>query len=197
MSNEPLDLLLEKLSAGDMEAVDRLFSTYEPYLRMVVRRHLPARLRPKFDSADVVQSVWACVLLGLRDRGWRFTTAEQLRAFLVLVTRHRLTDRHRHFRHAAERERPLSRTMPDQLPESRQPRPSELVQADDLWEKMLALCPTEHHELLRLRRQGLPLTEIAQRTGLHEGSVRRVLRQLARQLAFATDPVVGETDSLS
>jgi RNA polymerase sigma-70 factor (ECF subfamily) len=77
----------------------------------------------------------------------------------------------------------------DGLAASPEPRPSEVAQAGDLWEKMLALCPPEHHELLRLRRQGLLLTEIAARTGLHEGSVRRILRQLARQLALEQEPL--------
>jgi RNA polymerase sigma-70 factor (ECF subfamily) len=188
MTAEPLELLLQGLASGDREAVERVFSNYEPYLRVVVRRHLPVGLRPKFDSVDVVQSVWACVLHGLRDSGWHFASAEQLRSFLVLVTRHRLTDRYRHYQRALDHEQPLEATPPDLLPASTQPRPSEFAQAEDLWEKMLALCPPEHHELLRLKRQGLPLAEIAARTGLHEGSVRRVLRQLARQLAFAPAP---------
>lgn len=188
MSVEPLELLLQGMARGDREAVERVFARYEPYLRVVVRRHLPDGLRPKFDSVDVVQSVWACVLNGLRESGWRFQTAEQLRSFLVLVTRHRLTDRYRHYHRALDREQPLAVTPPDLLPPSAQPRPSEIAQAEDLWERMLALCPPEHHELLRLKRQGLPLAEIAARTGLHEGSVRRVLRQLARQLAFAAPP---------
>ena len=81
------------------------------------------------------------------------------------------------------------------LPPAAQPRPSEFVQAEDLWERMLALCPPGHHDLLRLKRQGLPLAEIAARTGLHEGSVRRVLRQLARQLAFTTPPL-SEADDI-
>src|SRR5206468_9905390 len=132
----------------------------------------PARLRAKFDSVDVVQSVWADLLRGFREAGWRFASAAHLRAFLVKVTRNRLTDRHRHFNRALEREQTLADANLHGGPPSRQPRPSELVQADDLWEKMLALCPPAHHEILRLKRQGLRLTEIAARTGLHEGSVR-------------------------
>jgi RNA polymerase sigma-70 factor (ECF subfamily) len=34
-----------------------------------------------------------------------------------------------------------------------------------------------------LKRQGLSLAEIAERTALHEGSVRRILYELARRLA--------------
>ena len=65
-----------------------------------------------------------------------------------------------------------------------QPRPSEVAQAGDLWERILAHCPAEHRALVVLRRQGYSLAEIAERTGLHPDSVRRILRTLARQLAF-------------
>ena len=182
MNDDPLDGLLEKLGSGDDAAAEQVFRTYEPYLRMVVRRMLPAQLRPKFDSVDVVQSVWADVLHGFRQSGWRFESTGQLRAFLVKVTRNRFIDRVRQQRRAVQ----LQRSMPDDLdhlPASDDPRPSELAQADELWERMLALCPASHHDLLLMRRQGRSLAEIAQQTGLHESSVRRILYDLARRLA--------------
>jgi RNA polymerase sigma-70 factor (ECF subfamily) len=184
MNAEPLEGLLEKLCSGDQAAAEQAFQAYEPYLRKVVRRQLPQRVRAKFDSCDIVQSVWASVLTGFRNAGWRFVDADHLRAFLVQATRNRFIDRVRQQDAALKRERPLTLTHAADLPESRDPRPSEVAQADDLWQKMLALCPAEHHEILRLRRLGLTLAEIASRTGLHEGSVRRILRQLARQLAL-------------
>jgi RNA polymerase sigma-70 factor (ECF subfamily) len=52
---------------------------------------------------------------------------------------------------------------------------------------MLALCAPEHQELLRLKRQGLAMDDLAARTGLHPGSIRRVLRNLARKLALQSD----------
>jgi len=188
MANEPLDELLRLLTEGDDAAAERVFLAYEPYLRKVVRRQLPRQLRAKLDSIDVVQSVWVHLLPGFREASWRFASPEQLLAFLVTVTRNRLTDRVRHFHRAIERERPLKGADADGLAMTGQPRPSEVAQANDLWDRMLALCPPEHHELLRLRRQGLQLAEIAARTGLHEGSVRRILRKLARQLAFDAPP---------
>jgi RNA polymerase sigma-70 factor (ECF subfamily) len=184
MSADPLDDLLERLCHGDDEAAEQVFRAYEPYLRMVVRRHLPPRLRAKFDSIDVVQSIWADVLHGFRKAGWKFTSAAHLRAFLVKATRNRFIDRVRRHRHATELERPL--VGDDQealLPASPEPRPSETAQADELWDQMLALCPPAHHELLRLKRQGYSLAEIAAQTGLHESSVRRILYDLARRLA--------------
>jgi RNA polymerase sigma factor (sigma-70 family) len=99
------------------------------------------------------------------------------------VTRNRFIDYIRHHQTALRREQPLVATDPERIPASRQPGPSELAQADDLWEQMLSLCPPAHHEVLRLKRQGLRLAEIAARTGLHEDSIRRILRKLAKQLA--------------
>jgi RNA polymerase sigma-70 factor (ECF subfamily) len=181
MSAEPLEALLDQLCHGDAAAAEQVFRTYEPYLRKVVRRKLPVALRAKFDSLDVVQSIWADLLDGFRDAGWRFADANHLRAFLVKVTRNRFIDRCRRYQTALDRERPLS-THPERLPASPLPRPSEVAQADDLWEQLLALCPPAHHDLLRLKRQGLPLPEIAARTGLHPASVRRILRELAQRL---------------
>lgn len=178
----PLDVLLERLCSGDVAAAEQVFVAFEPYLRKVVRRQLPASLRAKFDSVDIVQSVWAHLLHGFRDAGWRFPNTAALRAFLVTVTRNRLTDRVRHYRTTLERQQPLGNSGVEGLPAA-DPRPSEYAQASDLWNQLLALCPPEHSEMLRLKRQGLSLAEIAERTGLHPDSIRRILRKLARQLA--------------
>jgi RNA polymerase sigma factor (sigma-70 family) len=188
VSTEPLDVLLDRLREGDVSAAEEVFVTYEPYLRLVVRRYLPGRLRAKFDSIDVVQSVWVHVLHGLRAAVWRLTDRAHLRALLVTVTRRRLVSRCRHHQPALSREHP-GETDLEQLPAARQPRPSELAQAEELWQQMLDLCPPTHHQVLHLKRQGLRLEEIATHTGLHEGSVRRILRGLARRLALKQEPL--------
>jgi RNA polymerase sigma factor (sigma-70 family) len=190
--NEPLDKLLARLCSGDSAAAEQVFLAFEPYLRKVVRRHLPAPLRAKFDPADIIQSVWADVLHGFRKAGWRFIDADHLRGFLFIATRNRLIDRIRQHQKALDREEPLGEG--DQRHEfaSAQPRPSEVVQAGDLWEQILAHCPPEHRPIPELRRQGYSLAEIAERTGLHPDSVRRILRTLARKLAFEQAGVRGQ-----
>jgi RNA polymerase sigma-70 factor (ECF subfamily) len=187
VNEEPLDSLLDKMRCGDLQAAEQVFLAYEPQLRLIVRRQLSRRLRPKFDSLDVVQSVWAHVLHDFRARGCHLTTPDHLRNFLIRVTRNCLTDRLRHYRPALEREQSLAEAGTTSPVASNQPRPSEVARANELWDNMLAVCPPEHRELLYLKRQGLGLATIAARTGLHVDSVRRVLRQLARKIAFATD----------
>jgi RNA polymerase sigma-70 factor (ECF subfamily) len=182
--NGPLDQLLGQLCSGDAAAAAQVFVAYEPYLRKAVRRHLPTHLRAKFDSTDVVQSVWADLLRGFRQAGWRFADADHLRGFLYVATRNRLLDRIARHQKACQREKPVTADeCGDRLP-SPQPSPSEVAQASDLWERILARCPSEHRPILGLRQQGYSLAEIAARTGLHPDSVRRILRTLARQLAF-------------
>jgi RNA polymerase sigma-70 factor (ECF subfamily) len=183
--NEPLDDLLAQLCSGDPAAAERVFLAYEPYLRKVVRRHLPDPLRAKFDSTDIIQSVWADVLRGFREAGWHFIDADHLRGFLFIATRNRLIDRMRQHQGAVEREESLGEEGRHHLLPSPEPCPSEVAQADDLWQRIVAHCPAEHRPILGLKRQGYSLAEIAERTGLHPDSVRRILRTLARELAFA------------
>ncbi len=183
MTGDRLDALLAALDRGDDNAASELFLQCEPYLRMVVRRRLTPRLRSKFDSCDVVQSVWADVLGTLRQPDGRFPDVAHLRAFLTRATYNRFIDRLRQNRRALERETLLDERVAEALPPAKQPSPSEVAEAGELWEELLALCPPERRELLELKRQGLRLAEIAERTGLHEGSVRRILYELARRLA--------------
>lgn len=186
MPDEPPRDLLEQFARRDPAAIEVLYRVYTPYLRSVVRRLLSDRLRSKFDSADVVQSVWVQVVDQLGRSGWHVRSEAELRALLATIARRRLATRAR--RHAPA-ERPTEGPGWDweTVPEAGQPRPSEVAQGEELWERMLRICPPEHRSVLTLRREGLLLDEIAARTGLHEGSVRRILRLVFRDLALERD----------
>lgn len=185
MSAPLLDELLEKLHRGDASA-EEAFRAYEPYLRMVVRRRLSPGMRRKFDSMDIVQSVWADLYAGFHEADWQFADAAQLRAFLVKVTRNRFLDRARQQERAVAREQSLAALPMDVAPDAGA-TPSQEANAGELWERMLALCQPGHRELLDLKRQGYSLDEIAQQTGLHKSSVRRILYDLARRVAQTPD----------
>ncbi|HQU43223.1 MAG TPA: sigma-70 family RNA polymerase sigma factor [Pirellulales bacterium] len=182
MTADPLETLLSQLPGGDPAVVEQIFVNVAPGLRALVRRQLPQALRTKLDSEDVVLSIWTDVLDGLRKGRWSFQDAAHLRAFLNRAARNRVIDRQRQHRTALEKERRLSPDDCDSLADD-VARPSESLRTDELWQQLLTLCPPAHHDLLRMKRQGLSLDEIAQRTGLHPSSVRRILYDLARQLA--------------
>jgi RNA polymerase sigma-70 factor (ECF subfamily) len=184
MKSQSLDAVLAKLTSGDTAAAEQVFREYEPYLRKVVRRLLPERLRGKFDSLDIVQSAWGDLLLGFRNAGYRFASANQLRAFLVTAMRNRFIDRLRHEDRFLQKEVRVPDAVLEQLPATGQPSPSEQILAEDLWTRLLQLCPPEHRSILLLKRQGVSAADIAARTGLHPGTIRRILRNLASQMSL-------------
>ena len=198
MRTSQLEGLIERLNSGDVSAAEELFRLYEPTLRLLVRRQLRPALRAKFDSMDVVQSVWADVLEGFQDDRWHFADPAHLQAFLSRLARHRFLDNCRRNRAALSREVPLSESLPASALASSEPRASEIARRDEIWDRVLALCPPAHHDLLRFKRLGLTVVEIAARTGLHPGSVRRVLYELSRRYADAAtegeDPGRGVAD---
>jgi RNA polymerase sigma-70 factor (ECF subfamily) len=130
MNANPLDTLLVKLANGDDSAAERVFREYEPILRAMVRRRLTPWLRTKFDSMDVVQSVWADLLEGYHAEGWRFTNRDHMRAFLARVTFNHFFSHCRENSPALERERPLPGDDSPAPPVSGLPRPSQVAEAD-------------------------------------------------------------------
>lgn len=180
--------LLEKLHAGDAGAANELFQRYEPYLRMVVRRKISPALRAKFDSEDVVQSVWADMFRGFQRANWEFNTPSQLKAFLVRAVTNRFIDKVRRNRNELAHQ---ENGIPvEELPQS-VTRPSEEAQAGEMWDELLNLCRSEHRMLIELKRQGISLDEIAERSGLHKSSVRRILYDLARRFQEKNRPAAG------
>lgn len=182
--SEPLDNLLAQMCSGDSAAANEVFVAFEPYLRKAVRRHMPPALRSKFDSTDILQSVWVDIFSRFIDAGGRFVDADHFRGFLFVATRNRLIDRIRQHQKALEREEPLEYEGKPRPVSCPGPRPSEIAQARDLWDHILDCCPIEHRLIVLLKRQGYSLAEIGERTGLHPDSVRRILRALARKLVF-------------
>lgn len=185
------DDLVGMVNRREAAAAEALFQAYTPYLRAIVRRNLSDRLRGQFDSSDVVQSVWVQVVKQLGRDGWRVPDEDRLRGLLATIARRRLISKVRRLGASADDARPDAEQW-EAVQADNQPRPSEEAQATDLWGQMLEVCPPEHRPVLALRRQGLSSEEIAARTGLHEGSVRRILRQVARRLAMASGDVEGE-----
>jgi RNA polymerase sigma-70 factor (ECF subfamily) len=194
MNADPVQILLEKLCSGDSAAAQEVFVTYEPYLRMVVRRLLPAKLRRKFDSVDVVHSIWADLLHGFRESGWRFADADHLRAFLEKATRNRFIDGVRKNQFALDHELSLE-NMSEEVLAVDDNRPSQIARAKNMFERLLELCPEQHKEVLVLKKQGFSLEEIASRTGFHPSSVRRILYESAQRMSRLQEPPNGNRQS--
>jgi len=194
MNADSLSYWIERLNDGDLRAVEHVFRVYEPFLRIAVRRRLSRRLQAKVDSQDIVQSIFADVVDGVRKGGWRFAGRPELFAFLRRLAWRRLADRYHKHRQSLEREQSLAETSPVNLPATDMPRPSQVAQGREFWERILQACSPAHHDIVRMRMNGLRLSEIAARTGMHAGSVRRVIYDVARRLSVSRRTGVGPAE---
>jgi DNA-directed RNA polymerase specialized sigma24 family protein len=121
-------------------------------------------------------------------RGWHFAGHPQLEALLHRIAWRRLADRYQKHGRAIARERSLDEAPSQSLLDHAQARPSQIAQGREFWDGVLHACPKAHHEVVRLRMHGHRITEIAARTSMHEGSVRRILYELARKLSIVRRP---------
>ena len=77
---------------GDEAAATRLAHEFEPFIRRFVRfrmRYRPnhERLRPEIDSADICQSIFKSLFVGLREGKFELNRPEQLTKLLSAMAR--------------------------------------------------------------------------------------------------------------
>jgi DNA-binding NarL/FixJ family response regulator len=68
------------------------------------------------------------------------------------------------------------------LPDHTAEHPSQIVIAKEQWDLMVNDEPHKYQQILELRCTGLTLDEIAEKVGVNERTVRRVIRKLADKL---------------
>ncbi len=156
----------------------------------MVRARLPRKLRPRFDSGDFVQAVWQSFFTDPDRTPPEFENEAHLRGFLNGVVRNKVHEQHRRLtrtaKHNLAREQPLYVARGDRevLREvySPDPSPSETAQAGDRLEQLTAGFGPREIEVLTLRRQGLTYVEVAERMGMNERSVRRIIELFRSRL---------------
>jgi RNA polymerase sigma factor (sigma-70 family) len=175
--------LMARARSGDPEALRDFLGRFEPEVRVMVRARLPRKLRPRFDSGDFVQEVWQTIFAEAGDQPPEFENIAHLCGFLQGVVRNKVEQQHRRLtrtaKHNLAREEPLYITRGDREfrreVASPDPSPSEKMQASDRLKQLTAGFGPREIEVLSLRRQGLTYPEIAERVGMHERTVRRII----------------------
>jgi RNA polymerase sigma-70 factor (ECF subfamily) len=178
--------LLERVRQGSEEAAWDLIEVYGPHILRVVRRKLNARMRPKFDSTDFVQAVWASFFTS-RSQILRFNQPEELIAFLAAMARNKVITEVRrrliHEKYNIINEEPLhDSTLPAPTnPHGHQPTPSQVAVARERWQRMVAGQSPQHRKILYMRYMGETYEEIAEKLGMHERTVRKIVEQALSQ----------------
>jgi RNA polymerase sigma factor (sigma-70 family) len=186
MSDPPipdeLSRALFEAQNGDQEAWETLFRECYPKVRRVVRRKLDRSMRSLYDSTDFASDVMKSLAANLNHLN--FPSIESLFAFLAHVAEQKVIDEHRR-RHTLKRDVTRERRLipgdpeaaPVQVP-SGEPTASQLAQANEVQEWLLARHDETERTIIDLKQQGYSTADIADKTGWNIRRVQRFLKEL-------------------
>lgn len=177
--------LMRRLRDGSEEAAWELVEHYGNSVQRVIRRSLNEQMRSKFDSIDFVQAVWFS-LFKERERFNSFQSPAQLTAFLMGMAKNKLAHEHRRRlqtkKHDLRREQFVSSDDDEgQYQGSSCPRPSQIAQARELWNSIIAGESEQTQGIVKLRLAGMTYEEIGSTLGIHERTARRVIDRLSKE----------------
>jgi RNA polymerase sigma-70 factor (ECF subfamily) len=180
--HEAFPVLMARVRTSSEGAARALIEEYGDLILRVVRQKLHKQLRPKFDSLDFVQAVWASFFALPADR-LAFDQPEQLAGFLARLAGNKVIESVRQrmgtLKYNVNREQALHDKENQVLPiPSREPRPEEIVIAREEWQRLLREHPAHHQEIIMSLSEGNSPREVALNLGFSEKTIRRVIRKL-------------------
>ncbi|MBI2827077.1 MAG: sigma-70 family RNA polymerase sigma factor [Planctomycetia bacterium] len=171
---------VRRIRLGDDAAAAELVRCYEPIVRRAVRMRLrDPRLRTKFDSMDISQSVLGSFFARAAQGDYELDHPQQLVALLATMARNRLVvETRRHRRQRRDDRRVLNLGLRDiaQIAEDGS-TPSREVADHELYGRVRASLNELERAIADLRIEGLSWADVAARLG-GEPQARRM--QLVR-----------------
>jgi RNA polymerase sigma factor (sigma-70 family) len=173
--------LVRATLAGDSEAAARLCRDYEEPILRVVRRKLMPQLRSRYDSFDFVNDVWASFFAN-PPRDARLSDPKSLIAYLTRMASNKIGEVRRNTTAAKNdivRETSLdavARGNADACVPAPGATPSQIVGAEDEFQRLLRGRSPMHQRILTLLRDGMTYREIAARLNTTEKTVQRLVR---------------------
>jgi RNA polymerase sigma factor (sigma-70 family) len=177
----------QEAQMGNQTAWETLFRECYPKVRRVVRRKLNRSMRSLYDSTDFANE--AMERLASNPDVLEFPSLGSLVAFLADVAEKKVIDEYRRQhtqKNDVERERPMAEHDSGRFPlRSDDPSASQLAQANECHERLLASRDDTERVIIELRQQGYNNRDIAEQTGWNIRKVQRFLKDLFDSL---TDP---------
>jgi RNA polymerase sigma factor (sigma-70 family) len=175
--------LMQRVREGSDDACRELLARYGPHVVRAVRRYLSQEMRPKFDSIDFTQSVWASFFAN-RGRIGDLGDPDALIGFLAAVARNKVVAeyrrRHQTQKNNVQREWSLELLGPEisEQVNCPMPTPSQTAIGNECWDRLIQDQPRLFQEVLRLRRCGMTHDEVAEHLGIDPRTVRRAIQRV-------------------
>lgn len=181
---------MNRLQSGEDDAAREVFVKFAARLAGVARNHLDARLAVKIDPEDVVQSAYKSFFVRQREGGLDIGSWDGLWGVLTVIALRKCADRAEYYsteKRDVTREAPGGGTdstlAPVDFALDREPRPEEgAVLAETVEELFRRIQDPDERAILELSLQGYSATEISEKLGRAERSVRRLREQIRKRL---------------
>jgi RNA polymerase sigma-70 factor (ECF subfamily) len=181
--------LMARLKSGEDAAAREVFARFTNRLVGLARAHLDGRLARKVDPEDVVQSAYKSFFVRQRDGDLDIGSWDGLWGLLTVITVRKCADKAEHFR-AGKRDMAREANQPSdsspalwQLAVDREPSPDEAMSLAEAVEDLFrAIDDPDERAILELSLQGFSATEISQKLGRAERSVRRLRERIRKRL---------------
>ncbi len=176
--------LIRLARAGDEEAAGRLAHDFEPFIRRFVRFRMRCRpnhdrLRAEIDSADICQSVFKSLFVGLREGRFELVRPEQLAKLLSAMVRFKVASKARRLsvalREILELDAPVDRADPG-------PGPEKLIDDRDALETILKQFEEDELDLLVRRLDDQSWSAIALAVGGTAAALRKRLERALERI---------------
>lgn len=174
-------------AAGDGVGESIPFDRYSRELVALILRRLDRDTRRKADAEDIAQSAIRSFLTGQAAGRFEFREPDDLWKLLVVIALRkcrrnatRLRTRKRDVRREVDLPVLEGRDVPH-----RSPQPDEVATAAELLDRLLRNATDAEREIVLARLEGYSPPEIAERAGVSERKVFRVLAQARTRLADA------------
>jgi len=178
-----------KLREGDQGAATEVFRRFAGRLIALARTQLDSRVRRKEDPEDVVQSVYGSFFTRHHAGQYDLATWDSLWSLLTVITVRKCLSRVRHY--LAQR-----RTLAGEVDVAswgdaapglteaidREPTPLEAVVLAETVEQMMRGLDADDRAIIEQVLQGFTTSEISDRLGRAERSVRRVREHVKKRL---------------
>jgi len=172
--------LLVELRAGNQEAAAQLYERYVHRLRALAERNTGKDLSPRFDSEDVIQSVFRSFFERARNGLYEVPSGGDLWPLLLVIALQKVRaygSHHRAGRRDVRRELGSDHRDPGPplVHRARAEEPQSLLKL--IAEETLDLLPELHRQVARWRLEGYGHEEIARKAGRSKRTIERVFQE--------------------
>jgi len=182
--------LIQGLRAGNGRVIQEFCDLYSSSLHRLAEKHLPDGVKRRVGPEDVVQSVCRTFIRRANEGQFQLEDSEALWRLLCAITLSKVREQtrfHMRQKRGLNQEVHKSPPSPDDsqpsfAPAAPGPTPAEAVEFADQFHQLLASMDEEERQLVDLKLQQLTNEEAAERMGVSERTVRRILKRVQARL---------------